>query len=163
MIQDIFKEKGSVKYTSIAGTKFDIKGSPFYTFDRYNKTVSCKLTFEWDRVTDDILNYEVVNRKNGIRLVLGRVSLNKQSKKHSCALTFYQNYLNGNLYDIELKMSIERKVEVTDVTSKYYKAMNLLWGICPIDEKKMTSKVIDSTRMVLKQSLRTLVDDLRIR
>ena len=57
MIQDIFKEKGSVKYTSIAGTKFDIKGSPFYTFDRYNKTVSCKLTFEWDRVTDDILNY----------------------------------------------------------------------------------------------------------
>ena len=126
MAKSIFKELGSVKYEIIGGTKFDIRVSPFYTFDKYNKKVSCKLTFEWDKASNDNLIFDVIIKKTNRKLGQGTLQLGSKLK-HSLELTLNQADLNGNSLEIKLNLSIQRNVEVTKTKTNYYTTGMLWW------------------------------------
>ena len=165
MAKSIFKELESVKYEIIGGTKFDIRVSPFYTYDKYNKKVSCKLTFEWDKSSNDNLIFDVIITKTNRKLGEGKIQLDN-SLKRSLEISLSEADLNGNSMEIKLKLGIERKVEVTKTKTNYYSTGILWWKEYKSynsEYKERENQVVANKVIILRQTLKNQVTDLRIK
>ena len=164
MSKSIFKELNSVKFLMLAGHKVEAKVSPFYTFDRYKKQVSCLLTFYWDNPSDDVLLFRVDTKVNRRTLTSGNISMNNGTK-HSMLISFNQSDLKGNTLDINLIMDVQRKVDVKKMETRHYSTGISWWKEhhtyqSPVTVKEQQS--VDNKTISLRQTLKIEKDKIKI-
>lgn len=165
MSKSIFKELNSVKYLMLGGHRIDVKVSPFYTFDRYKKQVSCLLTFYWNNPSDDILLFYLqTGSSRGITKTSGEINMKNNTSK-SMVISFSQSEMTGNSLYIILDMNVKRKVDVKKTIERHYTTGILWWKEYHSYDEDITvkeQKTVDYQRIHLRQTLRQEVDNLRI-
>lgn len=148
----------SIEYNSVSGTKFKITISDARYFEEsFHRHIKCKLTFEWDRVSNDKLEFYAAGYVY-YPLCEGKISLNQVSKSYSCDFVCIDISKKGNDINIPLSISIERKEEVIEKVNKYIRNGNL-WKKKVVNVKKIKTKVVDATKIELKEILKTLIDE----
>lgn len=148
---------GSIEYNSVSGTKFKITISEARNFEEsFHRYIKCKLTFEWDRVSNDKLEFYASGYV--YQQCKGEISLNQENKSYSCDFVCIDFSKNKNEINIPLSLSIKRKEEVTENVNEYIRNGNL-WKKKEVNVKRIKTKVVDATKIELKEILKTLIGE----
>lgn len=146
---------GSIEYNSVSGTKFKIIISEVRYFEEsFHRYIKCKLTFEWDRVSNDKLEFYASGYV--YQQCKGEISLNQEHRSYSCDFVCIDFIRHES--EIPLTISIKRKEEVTENVNEYIRNGNL-WKKKEVNVKKIKTKVVDATKIDLSKTLRTLIGE----
>lgn len=108
LAQDCLAEKYSVKHFMLGENRIKLLLSPSYTYDKYTKKISTKLTMFWEESTNDKVSVRISNSKNGKKLIHETLTLGDNTKK-SFSLDFDGDDLINSLAKVDMSIQLKRK------------------------------------------------------
>ena len=159
----IFEEtkKKSVRYEIVGGNRIQIRLSPKYSIDPYQKTAKTTLNLFWEAKNEDELRVTVVAvGKNGTKRKISegtRFDLQKANRGNFGIRLNENEVLEGNIIKLEIELSVYRWKTITYTKEKKIKTGFLFFKKTqriPIECQKRKQVCVDSLNIQISQKLR---------
>lgn len=159
----IFEEtkKKSVRYEIVGGNRIQIRLSPKYSIDPYQKTAKTSLNLFWETKNEDELRVSVVAvGKNGMKRKISEGKKFELQKANSGNIGIRLNeneVLEGNIIKLEIEVSVYRWKTITYTKEKEIKTGFLFFKKTqhiPIESQKRKQVCVDSINIQISQKLR---------